>query len=145
MAIVKPKKQPSLTVLKKRLTTAFNYYIRLRDTTEGYGSCISCGVVKPFSDGDAGHFVPATYAVHRWSEANVHFQCWRCNRFMHGNLIGYFIGLEQKLGRDIPRDLETTKFTAKKYSRGELETLTEIYKQKVKDHAIASASSRSVQ
>ena len=142
MAVTKPKKpalpknryaKHSLPQLKKSLTTAFNMWVRLRDTVDGFGNCISCGANKPFAELDAGHFVPSNYTVHRWDVTNVNAQCHRCNRFMHGNLIGYFIGMEKKYGAEVPRELETTKHTLVKFSRGELELLIQTFKDRVKE------------
>jgi hypothetical protein len=124
------KTAPSVAVLKKRLTTVFNMFIRLRDKDL---PCISCGQPLPFIGSHAGHFVPSTYTVHRFNEFNVNKQCPSCNLFRHGNLISYFIGMERKYGPDVPRELEATKFTVKKYTTGELLLLIEQYKRKVKE------------
>jgi hypothetical protein len=122
--------KPSVPVLKKRLTIVFNMYIRLRDKDL---PCISCGQPLPFAGSHAGHFVSSTYTVHRFNELNVNKQCPSCNLFRHGNLISYFIGLERKYSPIVPRELEATKHTIKKYTAGELLELIEQYKVKVKE------------
>lgn len=68
----------------------FNTYIRLRDQ---YEPCISCGktLVQKY---DAGHYFNAGgHPALRFDEDNVHGQCVRCNRDLHGNLIEYRDGL----------------------------------------------------
>jgi len=130
MVLAKPTKAPTLAVLKKRLTTVFNLYIRLRDDAL---PCISCDKPLPTAGSHAGHFVPSTYTIHRWNETNVNKQCVSCNLFHHGNLVGYFLGMEKKYGPDVPRFLEATKHTPYPISRGDLENQIQIYKAKVKE------------
>ena len=49
------RSKPNLT---KKLDKVFSAYIRLRDTMpSGFFTCISCGQIKPFEQGDCGHYV----------------------------------------------------------------------------------------
>lgn len=113
MSQTKPPKQPTFTTLQKRLTVVYNRYIRLRDTwvEDGVrvGKCISCGEHKHISELDAGHFVAANFLAHRYTDQNVNAQCHRCNRFLHGNLIGYYIGMEKKWGEGYAKFLWETR------------------------------------
>ena len=83
-------KIPKRSTVKHRLWTLVSRYIRMKDAVDGYCTCVTCGVVKPINNMDAGHFVPrgagdAVYFV----EENIHPQCNTCNRFRGGNLIEY--------------------------------------------------------
>jgi hypothetical protein len=127
-------KQPSLGTLHKRLTFYFNLWVRLRDSNgDGTFTCISCGERKPVEQMDAGHFVPANYYVHRYNPSNVWGQCTRCNRFMHGNLIGYALALVDKLGLDYVRFLWRTHNDKAEYTREQLQQMVETYSGKVKE------------
>lgn len=112
--------------------TLANRYARLRDTFGSSGTgCISCGKWFSFEDLDGGHFIPTTVSSTRFDETNIHAQCHRCNRFLHGNIRGYFRGLEKKLGRERLDDLEA-RATSHKWTQEELVKLREYYKEKIK-------------
>lgn len=135
-------KQPTISTLQKRLQTQFNRYVRLRDTQVGtdgerYGKCISCRVEKHISELDAGHFVAANFLAHRFNPKNVNAQCHRCNRFLHGCLIGYYIGMEAKYGTGIAGFLWNTRLPAPVQDasyREWLETNIAVYTEKVSDY-----------
>ena len=134
--------RPTVATLHKRLTPIFNRFIRLRDTLPlinrgggvlvRNGLCVSCGVKKPFDQLQAGHFVPADHYIHRYDERNVNAQCVKCNRFMHGNLIGYWLGMEAKWGWQVTHKLAETRNDQRIYTVPELEELIEYYSNKVK-------------
>ena len=71
----------SIPQLIKLATIHFNKYIRQRDKR-----CISCNAPTE----NAGHYFSAgNHASLRFDERNVHGQCIRCNKWLHGNLIEY--------------------------------------------------------
>lgn len=125
------RKQTTLASLKKQVQTVCNRYIRERDCfgTTG-GACIACGEWFDFSDLDAGHYRPSTHSFTRFMEDNIHIECHKCNRFLHGNLTAYFRGLERKLGRARLDEIDALPRT-KKWTREELKELRENYKQKL--------------
>ncbi len=114
----------------KDVQTAFNQYIRLRDS---HLPCISCG---RFHQGQwhAGHYRSVGAAPHlRFDESNVHKQCAPCNNHKSGNVIEYRIRLVEKIGvKEVERIESDNK--AKNYTIDELRKLKEIYKAKIKDH-----------
>lgn len=80
----------------------FHKFIRERDKNK---PCISCG---KFTDLECGHFYSAGhYPALRFDEENSHGQCSRCNRFLHGNLLEYRIGLINRYGQEFVEKLET--------------------------------------
>lgn len=130
-----PKSKPlqPLPKLVKTVQALANRYARERDCFGKLGAaCISCGVWKSFEELDGGHYIPTTTSSTRFDERNINAQCHRCNRFLHGNLRGYFRGLEKKLGRSGLDDLEASA-TSKKWTREELNELKLYYQQKLND------------
>lgn len=112
-----------LPKLKKKAQDVFNKWVRNRDREE---RCISCnGQVE-----QAGHyFSSGHYSSLTFSEINVNGQCVRCNCFLHGNLIHYRMGLINKYGERIVRQLEQdSEVRTYKYTRTELEEIIEKYK-----------------
>ena len=132
----KLKKQKILAQLKKDLDKVFNKFIRQRDQSHENGfMCISCGDYKPTSLRDAGHFYSAGHhSATRWDEDNCHGQCQRCNRFLHGNLLGYREGLLKKIGPERLERLEIRRHNKNLMSPFEIQILIDQYKLKFKDN-----------
>lgn len=111
--------------LLKKAEKVFNAYIRKRDAGLG---CISC------SSGEfetAGHYFPVgAHSALRYNEWNVNGQCISCNKWRHGNLAHYRIGLVQKIGEKAVNEIETIARVArvKKWDREELEEIITKYK-----------------
>lgn len=121
-----------LTKAKEKAWKAFSRYIRRRDCLfengfrTDYAACCTCGKVDTWRSLQAGHFVPGRRNSTLFDEQNCHAQCTSCNMFKGGNLIPYFLFMEQKYGRDTINRLraannETVKYTADDYKR--IETL----------------------
>lgn len=114
--------------LVKKLDKIFSLFIRLRDTMpSGYFKCISCSQIKPFEQGDCGHYVNRQHMSLRFSEMNCNMQCRKCNRFDEGNIIGYRRGLVRKYGEQRVLLLEAQKYQAKHWSDFELEAMIKYY------------------
>ena len=92
----------------------------------GKGRCITC---KQPADLEAGHFIPRQHASVRWDERNVHGQCSRCNRWLHGDQAEYYIALVKKYGQPTVDELMKLKHVTKKYTISELQALLEKYSQ----------------
>lgn len=89
---------------RDQLRRHFNRYIRLRD----YPLCFTCGkdVSKMNALGPqyvAGHFIPKNIGgdALEFHENNVHGQCQRCNRHLHGHLSMYAKRLIETYGAQI--------------------------------------------
>jgi hypothetical protein len=130
-----------MTVLPKLIAKCqllFNEYIRIRDTTDNYFRCISCGEIKSVKDMNAGHYYNVGhYPGLRFEEDNCHGQCIHCNNYLHGNLIEYRDNLFVKIG---PERFEKLKIKAGlykrngyKFSRFELTEKIEYFKNKIKE------------
>lgn len=113
-----------VSYLKKLVQKKFNKWIRTRDAGL---PCISCG--KHSEKVDAGHYIAqGSSGALRYHEDNVHLQCVSCNRFKHGNLLEYRMGLIRKIGEDKVNWLEEHRNDTKKWTREELNELLERYK-----------------
>ena len=118
----------------KEAQSAFNKYVRLRDSGHG---CISCGAdcsaASSGGAGDAGHFRSRGSAPHlRFDERNTHLQCKRCNRYLAGNVADYRNGLRQRIGDKALEELEADQ-TSRNYTIDDLKNIKAIYTAKCKE------------
>ena len=118
----------------------FNRYIRLRDAVRGLeglcGKCISCGATWLLMSPDdwkkyqAGHYWREDkYESVRFDERNVNGQCFRCNRYMSGNLAEYAEGLKKKIGARAFNALNIKRNKVHSHTVVELERAYRIYKK----------------
>jgi hypothetical protein len=113
----------------KEAQKVFNTYIRHRDKAQ---PCISCGS-KLGDKYDAGHyFSMGGHKSVTFNEDNVHAQCVTCNRYKHGNLLEYQIGIEKRIGAERLLKLHEIAHETRKYSAEELQELIKKYKEKYK-------------
>src|SRR4026208_612319 len=117
-------RKQSPTTLRKKLDDVFSAFIRSRDTKDGKGWCITCGV---YTELEAGHFIPRQHAATRWLENNVHGQCPRCNRWLHGDQASYYEALVKKYGQDVVSELMRLKKTTRKFSTSEMKEMIARY------------------
>ena len=125
------EKLKTLSDLEKEAKIPFQKWIRMRDSDH---SCVSCGATMS-SVWDAGHYFEAgQYSGMIFSEINVHKQCRKCNRFLHGNLIEYRKGLIKRYGELYVQQLEEMAVTKRnyKYTREELINIRDYYKRQNK-------------
>ena len=124
-------KKNSKTDLVKKLDKVFSAYIRLRDVMpNGYFICISCGKIKPISQGDCGHFYSRKHMATRFDEDNCHCECQGCNRADGDHLHGYTRNLINKIGKGRVDALEWKHNQYKQYTDYELQMMIDYYKQK---------------
>lgn len=91
-----PKKELTMTQLKKKLWPVFSKYIRTRDCikTTGnplHGKCVTCGKEYKISRLQAGHFIPGRFDAILFDEEQVHIQCYRCNCKLQGMWHKYYL------------------------------------------------------
>lgn len=107
---------------------AFNRFIRLRDAGK---PCICCGKpmgpTVPGGAVDAGHYRSRGSAPHlRFDERNVHAQRKQCNRYASGNVVGYRLGLIERIGLDAVEALESDQ-TQRHYTLDDLKAIKAKY------------------
>lgn len=118
--------------LIKDLDKVFSLFIRMRASDEnGYATCFTCGQVKKWKEGDAGHFISrGAYSV-RWNETNVQFQDKKCNIFQSGQQYLFSVALNRLHGEGTADALFAMSRQTRKYGVGELKAMIVIYKDKV--------------
>ncbi len=99
----------------------FAAYIRQRDIL-----CFTCRVRVTT---DAGHYL---HNKLDFDEMNVHGQCERCNRFLHGNPDAYWMRMVEMYGRGKVDELEFRAQKIQRYSVAELNDIASKYKEKLK-------------
>ena len=135
------RKRQTLTKLKESVKTAsewrveaqtaFNAYIRHRDSDL---PCISCASNGDRDGGywDAGHYRSRGAAKHlSFHQHNCHKQCHKCNRYLSGNVVEYRIMLIERIGLDKVEALEHNNDTVK-HDITYLRRIKQIFKAKLK-------------
>jgi hypothetical protein len=113
----------------KEAQKVFNTFVRLRDQGK---PCVSCGgsLGEKY---DAGHyFSMGGHKAVTFNEDNVHAQCVTCNRYKHGNLLEYQIGIEKRIGPERLLELHEKAHETRKYTPDELKYIIHTYKEKIK-------------
>ena len=125
-------KKPVKKLLPK-CQKSFNAYIRYRDADDsGFANCISCGkrIQLGTHDYQAGHFIPVSVSsLLRFEESNVNAQCSRCNKYQEGNTLNYEVGLKDKYGDNIVKELKASKNGVRKWNKEELIDLMFYYQE----------------
>ena len=97
----------SLAYLTDKAQDAVNKFVRKRDSVNGYFICISCQLLKPVSQMNAGHYYEKSiYKSVRFDLDNIHGQDVRCNKYLSGNLIEYRKNLLEKIGEEKLKQLD---------------------------------------
>lgn len=113
----------------KEAQTAFNAWVRQRDTLE---PCISCGRHHT-GQYHAGHYRSVGAAPHlRFNELNCHKQCSVCNNHKSGNAIEYRINLVKKIGVDQVDKIESSNEPLK-LSIPDIKEIQAKYKRMLKE------------
>jgi septum formation topological specificity factor MinE len=124
------KKEKSLAKLKKDAWAVFSKYIRQKYSDwKGDAACVTCGVVRPWKEMQAGHFIPGRHNSILFDERNVHVQCDGCNRWKQGNTVKYFRFMQQKYGDETIKELEHLDTLSHPFTRQELLEIIEKYAQ----------------
>lgn len=119
----------------KEAQTAFNAFIRARDNDL---PCISCGTTGGIAElkggyWDCSHYRSTGAAPHmRFTEANAHKSCKKCNRQLGGNVVNYRKGLIAKIGLQAVEALEADQ-TIRKWSKDDLKSIRDLYRAKLKE------------
>ena len=95
----------------KKLDTVFSQYIRLKDSKDGIGTCVTCGKQDHIKNLQAGHFQSRKHYSTRWDERNVKIQCSACNVFRYGEQYLFSLKLGNKLSEELlAKSREVVKF-----------------------------------
>lgn len=124
--------KPSISKLKKRADTYFSKAIRLRDTSNGYGPCITCDKELPITSLHAGHFQSRRHSATRYDDENVNAQCAGCNTFRGGEQYKYGIALDNKYGAGTAKRLAQKAQEYHKFTIDELEQIIQDAKEEIR-------------
>ena len=119
---------------------AFNQFIRARDAGM---ACICCGRhsagMVHGGDFDAGHYRSRGSAPHlRFDERNVHAQLKQCNRYASGNVVGYRVGLIERIGLEAVEALESDQ-EPRRHTVEQLKEIKKTYSAKAKQLKVSQA------
>ena len=119
--------------LKDAIWKLFSQYIRLKYSKDGYCTCVTCGVSKPWKELQAGHLLDGRYESILFCEEIVFPQCYGCNVRKYGNKEVYVPWFIDKFSRELYDEVVIKKHTPFKYTIQELEDLKEHYKNILKE------------
>tara|TARA_R110000765_G_scaffold327674_1_gene418767 strand:- start:89 stop:472 length:384 start_codon:yes stop_codon:yes gene_type:complete len=122
------RKKPSRSKLIKKLDTVFSLYIRLKNSKEGIGTCVTCEKQDHWKNLQAGHFQSRKHYNTRWDEDNVQIQCVSCNVFKYGEQFLF----SKYLGHNLSEDLLVKSRIIVKFTNLELEEMIIFYSNKLK-------------
>jgi hypothetical protein len=132
MPKARTKNDNSISKLKKRVWVVVSQYIRLKYSDfRGYCKCVTCNVVKPYTQLQAGHFVQGRRNGVLFDERNIHPQCYICNVCKHGDLLNYRDFMLKTYGEDVINELRALDQESKQFTVPELKALKEIYSNKL--------------
>tara|TARA_S200002703_G_scaffold44963_1_gene39367 strand:+ start:2673 stop:3197 length:525 start_codon:yes stop_codon:yes gene_type:complete len=115
--------------LMKKCQSVFNRWVRLRDAGQ---PCISCGGELGEKYDASHYFSSGGHKSVTFDPDNVHASCVHCNRYLHGNLLNYQIGIEKKIGGERLFELHKKAHETRKYSKDELRDLIGFYGELIK-------------
>ena len=134
-------KKKTISQLKQKAWALFSEWIRRRYADwRGLVSCVTCGVIKFWWQGDAGHFEEGRNNSILFDERGCHFQCKGCNGNLRiGNISrnreeikkAYEKFMLEKYGQKVIDEIRANKKETKQFSIQELENLISELKDKI--------------
>jgi hypothetical protein len=133
MVTKKKKKKKSSRILKKKAWDLLSKIIRLKNADDnGYCACVTCGIVKHWTEMQAGHFIPKAQGNSVYFlEENIHVQCVSCNIFLAGNLTNYTLYMIDMYGRDEVERLKAVRNEKIKISSNDYEEMILEFKNRL--------------
>jgi len=135
---LKPKVKSSKVLRQECLKTIQRLCRLAAADDDGNCACVSCGVVKHYSQLQGGHWL-AKGSSSFWALRieNVHPQCASCN--MWGMRYGsaaqqYTLWMEDMYGRDFVEEMIATKSNPIKLYKADYEEMLEEFNEQIKHH-----------
>lgn len=126
------KKELSKPDLIEKLDRVFSEFIRLRDSYNGYCTCVTCGKPGHWKTMQNGHYISRGKLNTRFSEINCHVQCVQCNEYKSGNMDEYTKFIISKYGKAMPDTLKTMGNKTADFTCEDLKEKISLYTLKVK-------------
>ena len=132
----KPRKCPqcgwmTIKALQKELDDYFSIFIRMRDSKDGIGICITCGRMKEWRYMDCGHYMKRQYLSTRYDEKNCNIQCKHCNGPLQGANEIYTTEIDKKWGPGTAKILEIKRYNKSRLTRFEYGALISHYQYEI--------------
>jgi hypothetical protein len=134
----KPKKKPkSIARLANDAADLLQRLVRMKAAgLDGMCQCVTCWRIAHWKELQGGHFVERGKLSTKLMVENVHPQCGGCNLFRMKTASGvldyrrYMVGM---YGEELVRDLELLAKQPKKYSRQEVQELSDEFRRQIKE------------
>lgn len=114
-----------------KLDRVYSCYIKEKEQTDGYASCITCDKTFDVYSMDCGHYVSRRVMQLRYDERNTHVQCVRCNRFEQGNIDVYTLKMIEMYGSDIIQEFHKIRNNNVKITDFDLTEKLKFYSEKL--------------
>lgn len=119
------RKTVTYSKAKDRAWKAFSEFIRRRDN----GKCFTCGIIKPWKQMQAGHWIPGRHNSNLFNEQGCHCQCYHCNVGLKGNPVVYYDNMIKRYGRGTCELLKAKDKEIREYKVWELLEIEAKYKE----------------
>lgn len=129
-------KSKDLKVVKGRVWDLCSEYVRRSHADDnGNCTCVTCGVIKPWQEMQAGHYVGGRGNAVLFNEEVIYPQCYHCNIYKKGAYDRYTIFMVKKHGLKKAEELLNLKHQGKvmKWDVAYLEKLEEDYQMRIKE------------
>ena len=128
-------KKKTLAKLVDEVAVLLQKLVRLKAAdSEGYLTCITCGVVKHWKNADGAHYISRTYTATKIEEENIHPSCKRCNLlddvFVRDAYTKHMIGM---YGKEFVDDMKVRARKVFNHDRVTLEELKKEYRKQIKE------------
>ena len=133
------RKAKSPQQLRKEALATIQKMVRLKAADDnGMVECVSCGVVKHWTEMQGGHYLPKGSSSYWALEVeNVHPQCPGCNNFgmKHGDAAQrYTLYMVDTYGRDFVEDMHKSKRLPMKLYAAAYRDMIEAWKLIIKEN-----------
>lgn len=131
----KSSKKPKIGALKNKLWKLVSEYVRRKDADPhtGYVSCYTCGAVKHWRDGDAGHAIPGRTNSVLFDLSILRFQCKYCNGPRGGRYYTFGKKLNEENGQGWFEQKEIEANKVVKFSHADYNEMIEDMKKKLEE------------
>ena len=121
-------KKHSISWHKKKVWRLISLFVRLKETDNyGYGFCVTCGAKTFWKEGQAGHFCDGRGNSILFDLRGIHLQCFKCNIWLSGNKLRYWVYMEKNFGRSTIDELIILSKMPRKFTISELEQMAIDY------------------